>query len=152
METHILEKFWTRSWLNLCRNSQFLMLTDPVIFLLKSWSDLVITLDRILIREFDLDPYKNLIKFFRNPLSWSWGSSIGSWENPDRNLKSRLRKISEQELEKILNRILFHLDKSWKQEFLGFETGSWIKLGRILEIQDPDRSFQGFSRNEQDWD
>jgi hypothetical protein len=39
-------------------------------------------------------------------------------------LYSQPRKISEQKLEEILKRILFHVEKSWKQELLGFKTGS----------------------------
>jgi hypothetical protein len=48
-------------------------------------------------------------------------------------LYSLLGKISEKVLEEILNKILLHLENSWKQELLGFEAGS----------------FQSFSRNEQ---
>jgi hypothetical protein len=44
--------------------------------------------------------------------------------NPGRILVCLFRKISEEDPEKILNRILFNLKKSWKQELLGFETGS----------------------------
>jgi len=61
--------------------------------------------------------------------------------NPGSILHSQFRKISEQELEQILNRVLFNLENSWKQVILGFETGFSIKLDKILEIQNPERSF-----------
>ena len=61
------------------------------------------------------------------------GFLIVSWVNPDRILHSQLIKISEQEFEEILNRILFHLEKSWKQELLGFRTRSWKIFSGFLK-------------------
>jgi hypothetical protein len=80
-------------------------------------------------------------------LSGPW---IGSRINSSRILYSQLRKIPEQELEETLNRALFNFEKFWKQKLLGFETRSRIKLDKILEMQNPERSFQAFSRNDQD--
>lgn len=76
------------------------------------------------------------------------GSLIGCLVNPGWMRYFQLRKMSVQELEEILNRVLFHLEKSWKKELPGFKIRSYIKLDRILEIQNPERSVQGFSRNE----
>jgi hypothetical protein len=61
-----------------------------------------------------------------------------------------LKKISEQELEEILNRILSNLERTWKHEINRILNWNLKKLDKILEIQNPERSFQDLRRNEQD--
>jgi hypothetical protein len=46
---------------------------------------------------------------------------------------------------------MLNRQKSYKYELIEFETGFWIKLGKILEIQHSEKSFQIFSRNDEDW-
>ncbi len=69
-QTLILEKFWRRSWSKRERISQFKILIDLVIFLLKFLSSMTINVSRMQMRKFESD-LDNILFWI---LSASWNS------------------------------------------------------------------------------
>ena len=95
------------------RINQLRIQINLVPILLGTLSDTITDCDRILITKFEFDFDRSLRK---SNLKSQYFFLLGSWaksrSNPARILFCGFKKISEQELEPILKRILFHLEKS----------------------------------------
>ena len=111
------------------------------------------SIGRIELLESMKDPSRTSHTILRRSLS---SASLGSWSIPLLNLDricyhSFVRESCVVSGKSWKGSWVTRI-KSWKQKWSGFWTRSWANPMRIVLNQDPRWSFQGFLRNDQEWD